>query len=53
MERPMEQKKHDEFAALMNRFKEEKEFRQLVIKLSYLNKEQLEGLMKLMGIPLD
>ena len=53
MERPMEQKKHDEFVELVDRLKKEKEFRQLVIKLSHLNKEQLEGLMKLMGIQLD
>lgn len=53
MERPMEQKKNDEFVELVDKLKTEKKFRQLVIKLSHLNQEQLEGLMKLMDIPLD
>jgi len=53
MERPLEQKKNDEFVELVDKLKTEKKFRQLVIRLSHLNQEQLEGLMKLMGIPLD
>lgn len=53
MERPMEQKKNDEFVELVDKLKKEKKFRQLVIRLSHLNQEQLEGLMKLMNIPLD
>lgn len=53
MERPMEQKKNDEFVELIEKLRQEKKFRQLVLRLSHLNQEQIEGLMKLMNIPLD
>jgi len=53
MERPLEQKKNDEFVELINKLKKDTKFRQLVTKLSHLNNEQLEGLMKLMDIQLD
>lgn len=52
MERPLEQKENDDLVGLVSRLKNDKEFRYLVSKLDKLNSEQLEGLMKLMGIPL-
>ena len=53
MERPMEQKENDELVELVDKLKKEKGFRQLCLKLSNLNPEKIEGLMKLMDIPLD
>ena len=53
MERPMEQKENDELVDLVDKLKKEKGFRQLCLKLSNLNPEKIEGLMKLMDIPLD
>lgn len=53
MERPMEQKENDDLVDLIDRLQKDKKFRHLVIKLSNLNLEQLDGLMKLMNIPLD
>lgn len=53
MERPLEQKENDELVELVERLKTDKEFRCLVAKLDKLNPEQIEGLMKLMGIPLN
>lgn len=51
MERPLEQKENDELVDLVNRLKSDKEFRCLVSKLDKLNSSQIEGLMKLMGLP--
>lgn len=53
MERPMEQKENDELVDLVDKLKKDKRFRQLCLKLSNLNPEKIEGLMKLMDIPLD
>lgn len=53
MERPLEQKQNDELVDLINRLKSDKEFRCLVSKLDKLNSSQIEGLMKLMGLPQD
>jgi len=53
MERPLEQKENDELVDLVNRLKTDKEFRCLVSKLDKLNSSQVEGLMKLMGLPLN
>lgn len=53
MERPLEQKENDELVDLVNRLKNDKEFRCLVSKLDKLNSSQVEGLMKLMGLPLN
>ncbi len=53
MERPMEQKENDELVDLVDKLKKEKGFRQLCLKLSTLNPEKIEGLMKLMDIQLD
>lgn len=53
MERPVEQKENDELVDLIEKLKNDKKFRQLVVKLNSLNPEQIEGLMKLMGIALD
>lgn len=53
MERPLEQKENDALVDLVNRLKNDKEFRCLVSKLDKLNSSQIEGLMKLMGIPLN
>lgn len=53
MERPLEQKQNDELVDLINRLKNDKEFRCLVSKLDKLNSSQIEGLMKLMGLPQD
>jgi len=53
MERPLEQKENDELVDLVNRLKSDKEFRCLVSKLDKLNSSQIEGLMKLMGLPQD
>lgn len=51
MDRPLEQKENDDLVGLVSRLKNDKEFRCLVSKLDKLNSEQIEGLMKLMGIP--
>lgn len=53
MERPQAQIENDELVDLIDKLRNETRFRQLAIKLSHLNPEQLEGLMKLMDIPLD
>lgn len=53
MDRPLEQKENDELVDLINRLKNDKEFRCLVSKLDKLNSSQIEGLMKLMGLPLN
>lgn len=53
MERPLEQKANDELVDLVERLKKDKGFRNLVVKLGKLNPGQIEGLMKLMNIPLD
>ena len=53
MERPIEQKENDELVDLIDKIQKDKRFRQLVLRLSHLNHDQLEGLMKLMDIPLD
>ena len=52
MERPIEQKENDELVELIDMLRKDKGFRNLVLKLRNLNPEQLEGLMKLMDIPL-
>ena len=46
MERPMEQKENDELVDLVDKLKKEKGFRQLCLKLSNLNPEKIEGLMR-------
>ena len=51
MERPIEQKENDALVDLVDRIRNDKEFRSLVAKLDKLNSSQIEGLMKLMGIP--
>lgn len=53
MERPLEQRENDELVELVNRLKNDKEFRRLVSLLDKLNSEQIEGFMKLIGIPLN
>ncbi len=53
MERPIEQKENDELVDLIDKIQKDKRFRQLVLRLSHLNHDQIEGLMKLMDIPLD
>ena len=53
MERPMEQKENDELVDLVDKLKKEKGFRKLCLKLSTLNPEKIDGLMKLMDIQLD
>lgn len=53
MERPMEQKENDELVDLVDKLKKEKGFRQLCLKLSNLNPDKIEGLMKLMDIQPD
>lgn len=53
MERPIEQKENDELVDLVERLKKDKEFRSLVLKLDKLPLVQLEGLVKLLGIPLE
>lgn len=50
MERPQEQKENDELVELVEKLKKEKGFRSLVIKLSKLNPEQIDALMKLINI---
>ena len=50
MERPAEQKENDELVALIDRLKTEKGFRTLILSISKLNPDQLEGLMKLMNL---
>lgn len=52
MERPISQKENDELVELIEKLRNDKGFRSLVIKLGKLNPDQLEGLMKLMNIPL-
>lgn len=52
-ERPASQKENDALVDLIERLRNDKGFRHLVMKLDELNPEQLEGLMKLMGIDLD
>ena len=53
MERPVEQKENDELVDLVERLRQDKGFRNLVAKLDKLNPEQIEDLMKLMGIALE
>lgn len=53
MERPQEQKENDELVDLIEKLRSDRKFRHLVVKLNNLNSEQLEGLMKLMNIPLE
>lgn len=53
MERPLEQKENDELVDLVGRLEKDKGFRSLVLKINKLNPGQLEGLMKLIDIPLD
>lgn len=53
MERPMEQKENDELVDLVDKLKKDKRFKQLCLKLSNLNQDKIEGLMKLMDIQLD
>ena len=53
MERPVEQKENDELVLLIGRLKQDKGFRNLVARLDKLNPEQIEGLMKLMGMALE
>lgn len=53
MERPMEQKENDELVDLVDKLKKDKKFRQLCLKLSSLNQDKIEGLMKLMDIQLE
>lgn len=52
-ERPMQQKENDELVDLIEKLRSDRKFRHLVVKLNNLNSEQLEGLMKLMNIPLE
>lgn len=48
MERPPEQKENDEMADLMERMKNEKEFRLLIRRINHLNPTQLEAVNKLL-----
>jgi hypothetical protein len=48
MERPPEQKENDEMADLMERMKNEKEFRLLIRRINHLNSTQLEAVNKLL-----
>jgi len=53
MERPLEQKENDELVEVVERLQNDKKFRQLVVKLHCLNSEKVDGIMKLLDIPLD
>lgn len=53
MSRPIEQKENDELVDLVYKLKNDKRFRQLVLRLSHLNHDQIDGFMKVMNIPLD
>lgn len=48
MDRPPEQKENDEMADLMERMKNEKEFRHLITRINHLNPVQLEAVNKLL-----
>lgn len=52
-ERPLEQKENDELVEVVERLQNDKKFRQLVVKLHCLNSEKVDGIMKLLDIPLD
>jgi transcriptional regulator with XRE-family HTH domain len=48
MERPQEQKENDEMADLLERIKNEKEFRLLITRINRLNPTQLEAVNRLL-----
>lgn len=48
MERPAEQKANDELADLVERIKKEKDFRQLIMKISQLKPKQLDAVKNLL-----
>lgn len=49
MERPAEQKEHDELADLMERIKKDPEFKQLIFRINHLNPGQLEAVNNLLA----
>lgn len=48
MERPIAQKENDELAGLVERIKQEKDFRQLIMRISHLKPQQLEAVKNLL-----
>lgn len=48
MERPVAQKENDQLVDLIERIKKEKDFRQLIMRISHLKPQQLEAVKNLL-----
>lgn len=53
MERPIEQKEMDKLGEIIERLRNDKGFRNLVIKLSNMNPSKVESIMNLLDVPED